>query len=370
MDRSLRTADAGILAHMEGIPAPSFQHLHRMTDHVGVWEHARFTTPRPEHGYCTDDNARSLILISRQPDPSADLVGLARVYFRFVADAALPEGGFHNRRGADESWGDEIGSDDSQGRAIWSLGTAARLGPEEWMRNRALELFDRQQGFASRSPRANAFAILGASEVLTGDPGHVPARKAMTQWAGQLHVLDDPEWPWPEPRLAYDNARIPEALIAAGSILGHYNLLEAGLHLLDWLMAIETWDSHYSFTPVGGWARGEARPGYDQQPVETAAMADACSRAWLLTGDEKWRDGVVRAARWLVGDNDGEVILYDFETGGCCDGLTPSGPNLNQGAESTISALSALQQARIVAQPLNRSVGQLSSTEYDSPDRS
>ena len=342
-------ADAGTLDVIEAIPAPNFQHLRRMTDHVGLWEHARYTTPRPEHGYCTDDNARAFILLSREVDLSAELIGLARVYFRFVADAALGQGGFHNRRGADEAWADEIGSDDSQGRAIWCLGSAARLGPEEWMQRAALELFQRQQGFASTAPRANAFAILGASELLTGDPENAAARKALTHWARVLHVSDDPGWPWPEPRLTYDNARIPEALIAAGTSLGLDHLVEDGLRLLDWLMTIETSDDHYSFTPVGGWAPGETRPGYDQQPVEAAAMADACTRAWLLTGDDKWRDGVLRAARWLVSDNDGDVVLYDFETGGCCDGLTKNGPNLNQGAESTLSALSTLQQARRVA---------------------
>ena len=342
-------AGAGILEAIEALLVPNFQHLRRMTDHVGLWEHARYTTPRPEHGYCTDDNARALILLSRELDPSAELIGLARVYFRFVTDAALPEGGFHNRRGADEAWADEIGSDDSQGRAIWSLGSAARLGPEEWMRRAAVGLFQRQASFTSSSPRANAFAILGASEVLTGDPENAVARKALTQWARILHVSDDPEWPWPEPRLAYDNPRIPEALIAAGISLGNDHLVDEGLRLLDWLMTIETRNDHFSFAPVGGWGRGEPRPGYDQQPVEAAAMADACTRAWLLTGDGKWRDGVLRAARWLVADNDGEVVIYDFETGGCCDGLTPNGPNLNQGAESTLSALITLQQARIVA---------------------
>jgi hypothetical protein len=342
-------ARAGILEDIEALPAPRFQHLRRMTDHVGLWEHARYTTPRPEHGYCTDDNARGLILLSREIEPSAELIGLARVYFRFVADAALPQGGFHNRRGADEWWADEIGSDDSQGRAIWSLGTAARLGPEEWMRRAARGLFHRQQGFASRSPRANAFAILGACEVLTDDPEDDAARTSLTQWARVLHFSDDPGWPWPEPRLAYDNARIPEALIAAGVSLGNDHLVAAGLRLLEWLVAIETRDDHYSFAPVGGWAPGDARPGYDQQPVEAAAMADACTRAWLLTGDGKWRDGVLRAARWLIADNDGDVVLYDFETGGCCDGLTINGPNMNQGAESTLSALSTLQQASRVA---------------------
>jgi len=353
MDRSSRWADPDSLATIDDLPEPRFHHLLRMTDHVGLWEHARYTTPRPEHGYCTDDNARALIVMCREPGPSAELVGLSRLYFRFLADAALPEGGFHNRRGADESWADEIGSDDSQGRAIWALGTAAGRAPEKWMRRAARGSFDQQLGFASRSPRANAFAILGASEVLTHDPEDDAARKALTQWASVLQFSDDLGWPWPEPRLAYDNARIPEALIAAGISLGNDHLVEAGLGLLEWLVTIETCDDHYSFTPVGGWARGEHRPGYDQQPVETAAMADACARAWELTGDDKWREGVLSAARWLVGGNDGKTILYDFETGGCCDGLTHSGPNLNQGAESTLSALSTLQQARRVAQPLN-----------------
>ncbi len=320
-----------------------------MTDSVGLWEHARYTTPRPEHGYCTEDNARALIVISREPEVHPGLVGLGRVYLRFVEDAALSDGGFHNRRNSEGAWTDEIGSEDSRGRAIWALGTAFRLGPETWMRRTALELFDRQLSSPFRAIRANAFAVLGASEVLSVDPDHVLAKKALTQWAGHLQVSDDPTWPWPEPRLAYDNARIPEALLAAGNALDDDHLIEVGLRLLAWLVDVETRDRHFSFTPVGGWARGEPRPGYDQQPVETAAMADACSRAWQLTGEDRWREGVLRAARWLIEANDGNVILYDFETGGCCDGLTPTGPNLNQGAESTLAALSALQQARQVA---------------------
>ncbi len=349
IDPSSLSVDPDILGPIDTLPAPRFDHLRRLTDHVGLWEHARFTTPRPEHGYCTDDNARALIVVCRQPNPSAELIGMGRIYFRFVEDSALPQGGFHNRRTANDSWGDEVGSDDSQGRAIWGLGATARLGPEAWMRRAALDLFDRQRDFSSSSPRANAFATLGASEVLTGDPGNAPAQKALSRWADHLQVSDDPEWPWPERRLAYDNARIPEALMAAGAALGDDRFVEEGLRLLEWLVTIEANDDHFSFTPTGGWARGEPRPGYDQQPVEAAAMADACSRAWLLTRDGKWRDNVLRAAGWLIGRNDRNVVLYDHETGGCCDGLTPRGPNLNQGAESTLSGLSALQQARMVA---------------------
>jgi hypothetical protein len=330
------------------LPSPRFQHLQRMTDHIGLWEHARYTVPRPEHGYCTDDNARALIVVCRQPDLTTELVGLGRVYLNFVVAAALPQGGFHNRRRADGSWADEIGSDDSQGRAIWALGTAARIGPERWMRRTATELFDRQLGYSSASPRSNAFAVLGASEVLTGEPGNAPAREALTRWVGEIPGADDKEWPWPESRLAYDNARLPEALLAGGVALGDEDLIASGLRLLDWLVTTETREGHFSFTPAGGWAPGEARPGYDQQPVEAAAMADACSRAWQITGEGKWRDGVLKAARWLVEANDRRVVLYDFHTGGCCDGLTPSGPNLNQGAESTLAALSTLQQAEMV----------------------
>jgi hypothetical protein len=345
MTKSYSPVDPGPLVFFHSIPPARYEHLHRMTDHVGVWEHARYTAPRFEYGYCTDDNARALIVVCREPDPHLELVGLGRVYLRFLEDASLPQGGFHNRRSADGSWADEVGSDDSQGRAIWGLGTAARLGPETWMHRTALELFDRQLGFASPSPRSNAFAVLGGYEVLARDPDHGPARGALTRWAGHITVSADPDWPWPESRLTYDNARLPEALLAAGSALGDEHMVETGLGLLDWLVTTETREGHFSFAPVGGWAPGEPRPGYDQQPVEVAAMADACSRAWELTGESKWREGVLRAARWLVEANDGNVVLYDFHTGGCCDGLTSSGPNLNQGAESTLAALSALQQA-------------------------
>ncbi len=316
-----------------------------MTSRLGIWEHARYTTPRTSHGFCTDDNARALIVICRQPDPSPDLLEMGRTYMAFVEEAALSGGGFHNRRSADGSWTDRIGSDDSQGRAIWSLGSAIGSAPEAEMRDAALELFERQLGFASPSPRANAFAVLGAAEVLVAGLGSLEAGEALSRWVSHLRRLDDPAWPWPETRLAYDNARIPEALMAAGEALGDDGLVETGIRLLDWLISVETRHGHFSFTPVGGWAAGERRPGFDQQPVEAAAMADACHRAWSITGDDRWSDRVSGAARWLVGANDRAAVLYDSRTGGCRDGLTATGTNLNQGAESTLAALSTLQRA-------------------------
>lgn len=325
------------------LPTPCFDHLRRMTDHRGLWEHALHTTPRTEHGYCTDDNARALIVISREPDPSPVLVELAEIYLAFLEHAQLPLGGFRNRRSSDGSWSDEVGSDDSQGRSLWALGAVTRHGPAPWMREVGLALFDKQRDFHSPSPRANAFAVLGASEVLASFPDHQPARHILERCVGHLLERDDARWPWPEERLAYDNARIPEALLAAGSLLSNDGLLDAGLRLLEWLVATETNDGHFSFTPVGGWAPGEPRPGFDQQPVEAAAMADACHRAWALTGAGRWKDRVERVAGWFVGANDTGVALYDPQTGGCGDGLTPDGINQNQGAESTLAALAVLQ---------------------------
>ena len=355
--RPFRSAGGSLIGPL---PEPRFDHLQRMTDHLGVWEHAEFTTPRIDHGYCTDDNARALIVVSRQPDPSPALVKMAAIYLAFLRDARLPEGGFHNRRSSDGSWEDAVGSDDSQGRAIWALGSVARQGPTSRMRDAGLEMFDQQHAFRSPSPRANAFAVLGASEVLLASPGHAPAWDALQRGVDHLFARDDARWPWPEDRLAYDNARIPEALLAAGSLLTNDRLIDSGLRLLEWLAATEFRGGHFSFTPATGWAPGETRPGFDQQPVEAAAMADACARAWTVTGDGMWGDLVERAAQWFLGANDTGAALYDPHTGGCGDGLGPDYTNLNQGAESTLAALAVLQQADMIdrsgAQGRSRSV--------------
>ncbi|HEY5890143.1 MAG TPA: glycosyltransferase [Acidimicrobiia bacterium] len=315
-----------------------------MTSLIGVWEHALYSTPRAEHGYCTDDNARAAILLNREPDRSPELLELHLIYLQFLQEAALEGGGFHNRRLADGSWADNVGSDDSQGRAIWAVGSVARFGQEPWIRNVGLELFERQ-ALRSPSPRANAFAVLGAADILSFDPNHHLARIRMEGWAAHLHIRKESQWPWPESRLAYDNARIPEAQIAAGVALGIDSMIQDGLSLLEWLVEQESPLGHFSFAPVGGWALGEERPGFDQQPVEAAAFADACDRAWNITNDTRWRELVLTAARWFMGENDRQAPMYRADTGGGYDGLTSRGPNLNQGAESTIAALSTLQRA-------------------------
>ncbi len=302
---------------------------------------------------CVDDNARALILVLRQPGQSPELRDTATVYMRFLEDAALPGGGFHNRRTADGSWVDVVGSNDSQGRAMWALGNVVSRAGEPGLQSSALDLYNRQR-FDNPSPRANAFAVLGAAEVLSVIPDHPHARRQIGDWSGKIKPRHGSDWPWPEARLAYDNARLPEALLAAGVTLGDEEMISEGLRLLEWLVETETHDDHFSFAPVGGWARGEVRPGFDQQPVEAKAMADACARAWRLTENHIWLERVDLAARWFLGENDLGIDLYDPHTGGGYDGLTPTGANLNQGAESTLAALGTLQTALAVRSDRNR----------------
>ncbi len=162
-------------ARWEPLPRPGFHHLRNLTDPKGIWEHALYSTPRIEHGFCTDDNARALVVVARQASVASDLTDLATIYLRFVLDARTESGKFHNRRDADGTWTDDIGSDDSQGRAWWGLGTVARFGPTAWMRQAGAEAFDTCASFESPHLRANAYAALGAVEMLEANPGHVGA---------------------------------------------------------------------------------------------------------------------------------------------------------------------------------------------------
>lgn len=333
------------------LPDPLYEHLRRLTTDVGVWEHARIMTPRVEHGFCTDDNARALIVVSRSTSPSAELADLASTYLSFVLDARTAPGRFHNRRGADGSWIDDVGSDDCQGRAWWGLGVAARFAPMAWMQTAAFDAFAACGSFTSHHLRPNAYAALGAVEILGVDPGNTAASDLLDRTSGMLATAASDRIPWPEPRLTYDNARLPEALLAAGAIRGDRHLISVGTRLLEWLVRAETNRDHFSFTPADGRTPGDPTPAFDQQPIEAAAMAEACHRAWTITGHPVWRARALDAARWLVGRNDTGMVLYDSETGGTCDGLMRHSVNENRGAESTLAGIAALQIAAQCSTP-------------------
>jgi hypothetical protein len=328
------------------VPEPPFEHVLRLTDQRGIFEHADGATPRYECGYCLDDVARALIVVCWQRPMTPTLEKLAGVYFQFVVRAQAPDGRCHNRLDRHGRWEDRAGTGDWWGRALWGLGTAAARASQPAIREAALARFD--VSAAQRSPylHSMAFAALGAAELLTAHPGHRSALELLTATVSLAGRPDfGSEWPWPQPRLTYANAAIAEALIAAGWGLADDDVLGDGLGLLGWLLNLETFEGHLSVTPVGGWAPGERRPAFDQQPIEVAALADACLRAFELTGDHRWADGLDRAIGWFLGDNDSHLTLYDATTGGGCDALTTHGRNTNQGAESTLAMVSTLQHA-------------------------
>jgi hypothetical protein len=328
------------------VPDPPFEHILRLTDERGMFEHADGIAPRYECGYCLDDVARALLVVCRQRPMTPTLARLASVYFRFVVRAQVRDGRCHNRLDRHGRWEDRPGTGDWWGRALWGLGTAVARGPDQDFRDAALARFDLSAAQRSPYPHSMAFAALGAAEVLTAHPRHRPALELLSATVSRVGRPDfRGGWPWPQPRLTYANAAIAEALIAAGWGLSNDDILADGLGLLGWLLDVETFEGHLSVTPVGGWAPGEPRPAFDQQPIEVAALADACLRAFELTGDDRWADGLDRAVGWFLGGNDMRVPLLDAATGGGCDALTPHGRNTNQGGESTLAMVSTLQHA-------------------------
>jgi len=297
-----------------------------------------------------DDNARALLVISLEPAPPPGVARLAERCLALVAHAQAPDGRFHNRLGYDRRFEDEPGVGDWWGRALWGLGIAAAANPTAWVRSEALACFDLGCEVRSPHPRAMAFAALGAAAVVAAQPDHAGARSLLIDAAASIgRPGNDPGWPWPEPRLAYANASLAEALIGAGSALDDPSLVHDGLVLLEWLLQTEVHAGHLSLTPVGGWAPGETRPAFDQQPIEAAAMADACARASDVTGDAVWLNGLGLAVDWFLGANDSGVAMFDPASSGGYDGLEVGGRNLNQGAESTIAFVATMQHARRLA---------------------
>ncbi|GIG20312.1 glycosyl transferase [Cellulomonas chitinilytica] len=319
-------------------------HLVRLTTPTGLFEHALGSEPRVEHGMCVDDVARALVVMARSEhsDPEAEI--LTRTYLTFVRSAQRPGGLLHNRRSPDGQWLDEPSTDDHWGRAVWALGTAAaHLWDGELA---AVAKLGATSALAARSPhpRAMAYAALGAVELLRADPRHGGALRLLDEARAVLpRPGSDLGWPWPEARLTYANAVLPEALMAVGDVFADDALLADGLGLLDWLVTVQTTDGHLSMVPAGGRGPDDDRPGFDQQPIEVAALAEAAARARRLTGDRAWDVVLERCTAWFEGDNDAGVPVRDAATGGGFDGLEPTGVNQNQGAESTLAWLACAQ---------------------------
>ncbi len=346
-----RTADSRELQ----LPELGFQHLKRMTDSTGMLQHARFTLPNYAEGYCIDDNARALMLtvqLEKRGAGGEELAALGTRYASFVDYAFNAElGKFRNFMGYDRRWLETVGSEDSQARALWALGTCVGHTQRREIRGWAAELFMQAlPGIAeSGSPRAWAFALLGIKEYLRRLRGDRRAASMQQELVTRLVSLYDqvktPDWHWYEDVVSYDNARIAQAVIAtAGKDPALARVREVGLESLRWLVAAQRAERGH-FRPIGSngfYRRGEARARFDQQPLEAHATVSACSEAFQLTGDRFWIDEARRAFGWFLGQNDLDTSVYNPDSGGCRDGLHVDRVNLNEGAESTLAFLGAL----------------------------
>jgi hypothetical protein len=330
------------------IPELSFDHLVHMSTANGLFEHATFNNPRREHGYCLDDVARALVVTARQPEPTEDVVRWSRVYLDFVLEAQDARGASHNRRSVDGPWTDAANTDDHWGRSLWGMGTTVASSPDDTMRQRALTGAERAMKARSPHPRSMSYAVLGAAEILTAVPGHRPSMELLTDARVMLgRPSSDAAWPWPERRLTYANAVLPEAWLAIGARLHDDVATADGLRLLRWLVEQQTRGTHLSMTPAQGWVTGEPRPSFDQQPIEVTALAEASWRAFEMTREPEWAFVLDRCLAWFLGWNDSGKAVYDPTTGGGYDGLLEAGVNLNEGAESTLAALATFQLARL-----------------------
>ncbi len=328
------------------LAVPGFSGVVAMSDSTGMFQHSILTIPDRRHGYCLDDNVRALMLMGvADTVPLAERQRWATVYASFIQHAWNPDKqAFRNFMSFERTWCEDIGSQDSNGRAVWALGHAMRHAPDDGLRHWAAQWFDIALSpvIAMDSPRTVAFAMLGCVGALHADPGHVAARRCLERGGALLDSLlaasRRPDWAWFEAVLGYDNPRLSQALIEAGTELGREDWQESGLSSLQFISRQQV-SAQGHFRPVGSDTFGRAYENlpFDQQPVEAWAAIDAAAAAYAATGDLDWLRHAETAYRWFLGGNDRGEVLADLASGRCRDGVTPQGVNLNCGAESILA---------------------------------
>lgn len=341
-------------------PEMRIDHFLSMCDDTGLFQHAVHSVPDRAHGYCVDDNARALLLACALNNPGEQRLPevLTARFAAFVQHAWNPDTRrFRNFMGFNRCWLENAGSEDSHGRTLWALGVCALTDANSSRRTWATSLFAEAMTSADklRSPRAWAFVLLGLDAYCSAVTDDVRAATLRVLLADRLiavfNAVETADWVWFEEGLAYDNARLPQALILAGTATGNPIYLETGLKSLRWLVKQQT-SAAGQFRPVGTEGFGEIRrrpQPFDQQPLEAAATIAACLAAWRADHDVEWKAEAARVFAWFLGSNDLSVSLVDLETGSCRDGLHPDRPNENRGGESVVSYLLGLSEIRQVA---------------------
>jgi glycosyltransferase involved in cell wall biosynthesis len=351
----------------EETPELKLDHLERLTDATGMFQHAVFSVPNYNEGYTTDDNARALIVsvqleeikspLKNDPDQRA----LTRVqefghrYMAFLWHAFNPEEKrFRNFMSYDRRWLEEIGSEDSHGRALWALGTVLARSKREGLQGMAVRLFEAALPAVMDfpSPRSWAFALLGIHRYLRRYPGDRAVLTVQNKLIQRLLLLyrvnRTEDWHWFEDSATYCNPALSQALLRYGQSNNDSEATSVGLESLDWLMNIQQSDQGW-IMPIGNrgfYQKGGQISYFDQQPVEVYSLLSACLEAFRVTKDLKWYDHATQAFEWFFGRNALGVSMYDKATGGCRDGLHIDRLNENQGAESTLSFIQALLEMK------------------------
>ncbi len=338
------------------LPELKMDHLFRMSDSTGIFQHASFTVPNFAEGYCTDDNARALVLalmLRNLGHESAELAAHAATYAAFLNHAFdRQRGRFRNFMSFDRRWLEDVGSEDCHGHSLWALGLCVAQSGHESFQLLAAQLFELALPVAAEfsSPRAWAYTLIGIDEYLRrfgGDRRANQIRDDLTKRLMQRYAdAATEDWQWFEDVVSYANAKLPHALILSGRCLNAPPLLETGLKTLRWLVQLQTSPAN-AFRPVGSngfYRRGQERPQFDQQPIDAQATISACIEAYHATHDMFWVTEARRAFEWFLGRNDLGLALYDAGTGGCRDGLHVDRLSQNQGAESTLAFLLSLAE--------------------------
>jgi hypothetical protein len=342
------------------VPDMQIGHFLSMCDDTGLFQHAVYSVPDRSHGYCVDDNARALLLACALDNPGEQRLPevLTARFAAFVQHAWNPDlRRFRNFMGFNRAWLESSGSEDSHARTLWALGQCARSDSSPSRRLWAASLFAEALPCAEafRSPRAWAFTLLGLDGYCAAAPHDLRARDVRSVVADRLMsslaAVETAGWVWFEESLAYDNARLPQALLVTGTATRTPGYIDAGLRSLRWLMTQQTAPAGH-FRPIGTAGFGEQRQHprpFDQQPVDAAATISACIAASRADGDTEWKAAAMRAFAWFFGSNDLSVALVDPETGSCRDGLHPDRANENRGGESVLSYLLSLAEIRQLA---------------------